>query len=488
MDNLNKKETGPIKEQTFAELLDNYDLGGGDDLEIGDSLSCPIISIGDDTVIVDTGTKLDGIVEKKELLDPEGQFLYKTGDLLELYVISKRESEVILSRALTGIQSYHYIEDAFERGIPIEGRVKLTCKGGFEVEIMKRRAFCPISQIDTSYVEDPEKYVGSVYQFLIMTYESKGKNIIVSRRKLLEREREQARQKLIEQLKPGLRLSGRVTRLMPFGVFVELVPGTEGLVPVSEISWSRVTKIEDVVSIDTEVEVEVLKVERGKKPDQLKISLSMKRLFPTPWEQAALTIKPGAILDGQVTRSRDFGVFVELIPGVEGLVHVSEIGAEQRNVLPTNMFQPGQQVRVMVKEVNFENRRISLSIRDAEGDLWAAVMDKYQVGTQVQGVVRTKDNYSAHLSLEHGLIGVLPKNLLTKSSFKKLSEGQRLAVIVTDIDPQARSLTLAPAQKSEELDLESFNTGENQPQTELGRKLLQALDAKQKKDKDDAGR
>jgi len=481
MDNSKEINEGTPEGQSFADLLEKYSSGGGDDLEIGDRIECTIISISDDSVIVDTGTKLDGVVEKIELTDERGLFRYKNGDKLELYVISKLESEVHLSRALTGAQSYRFLEDAFERGIPVEGRVKLTCKGGFEIDIMKKRAFCPISQIDLNYVEEPEKYVNQVFSFLITTYETKGKNIVVSRRKILERELEETRKKLLENVKPGAQISGTVTRIMPFGVFVELVPGLEGLIPQSEVSWSRSAKIEDLLKIGDQVTTEVLNIEPGKKPHQLKISLSLKRLLPTPWEKVAETIKTGHVLRGKVTRCRDFGVFVEIEPGVEGLVHISEMNSDQRDIRPDALFKVGQEIEVMVKDIDLPNRRMSLSVKEAEADLWTALKNKYQVGTRCQGIVTTIDKYDLIVTLEDGFLGHLPKKQLTKSTMKKLDVGQLVPVIISEIVPHERMIKLDLGGSTETIDVDSYQTNEAQPSGELGTKLLQALKNQQRK-------
>ena len=211
-----------------------------EDIQVGDKINGEIISIGRDAVYLDTGTKVDGVVEKAELMDEKGEVPHQVGDRLELYVVACTESEIRLSKAMSGIGGLHMLQDAFANKVPVEGRVKDTCKGGFNVEIMQRRAFCPISQIDLKYVETPEDYVGQVLDFRITRIEDRGKNIVVSRKQLLAEAQEKISREFFAALAPDAMLSGTVMRILPFGVFVELTPGVEGMVHISELSWTRV--------------------------------------------------------------------------------------------------------------------------------------------------------------------------------------------------------------------------------------------------------
>jgi small subunit ribosomal protein S1 len=218
------------RKETFADLFESYSAGTGEDIQVGDKVKGKIISIGKDTVFVDAGTKIDGAVSKGELLDADGLLPYKEGDVLELYVVSVGENEIKLSRALSRRGSPVVLRDAYEHSIPVEGKVKEKCKGGFVVEIMKRRAFCPINHIDLRFVENPDSYLGEVFQFLITRFEENGRNIVVSRRQFINKELEEARGKFFDQMEAGVELEGKVARVMPYGVFVELFPGVEGMV------------------------------------------------------------------------------------------------------------------------------------------------------------------------------------------------------------------------------------------------------------------
>ena len=270
------------EEESFADLFESYSSGMNEDVQIGDKIKGEIISIGRETVFIDTGSKVDGVVDREELLDDNHEFPYKEGDILELYVVSLSGNEIRLSRALSGVRGPHVIENAFDNGVPVEGKVKEECKGGFQVEIMQKRAFCPISQIDLKYVENPDDYVGETYLFLISEFEEDGRNIIVSRRALLEKEQEKTRRQFLEDIDIGAQLEGRVTKLMPYGAFVELIPGTEGMVHLSELSWSRVEKAEDVLKAGDSITVKVVGIDQGKRPGEKKIALSIKQVSGDP--------------------------------------------------------------------------------------------------------------------------------------------------------------------------------------------------------------
>ncbi len=219
----------------FAQMVESYNAQIEAEVRVGDKLKAQIISIGADSVFVNTGTKIDGVVEKKELLDESGNFPYKEGDVLDLYVVTVRENEIRLSKALSGAGGEDLLRDAFNNKIPVEGKIREQCKGGFIVDVMQQRAFCPVSQIDTKYVEKPEEYVGNTYQFRITRFENNGKNIVLSRRDLLAREQKELKKKFMETLVAGAVLPGKVRNVMPYGAFVELYPGIEGMVHVSEL-------------------------------------------------------------------------------------------------------------------------------------------------------------------------------------------------------------------------------------------------------------
>jgi small subunit ribosomal protein S1 len=466
-------------EESFADLYQSYTGGFGDEIHVGDRIRGPIISVGKESLFVDTGTKIDGVVDKAELLDENGHLPYKEGDTLELYVVSIRGDEIRLSKAMTGAGSINAIEEAFRNAIPVEGKVKSQIKGGYQVDIMQKRAFCPISQMDLKFQENPEEHVGKTYQFLITQFEEKGKNIVLSRRDLLKKEQEKALKKFIEGLKVGDQVPGRVTRLMPYGAFVELFPGLEGMVHLSEISWSRVEKAEDVLAPQSPVTVKVLGIEPGQKPGSFKISLSVKQVTSDPWESAGEKFRIGEKVKGKVTRCTKFGAFVEISPGVEGLVHLSEMSYRKRVTRPEEVVKAGDLVPVVIKEMDLGKRRISLSIKDAEGDPWIDVEERYREGQMIEGVVEKKERFGYFVAVEPGVTGLLPISRIKASpkpsQLEKLREGDRVNVIIDEINLEDRKMSLAPGDSMDEKDWRSFAKREQKHSGVFAEKLHKAL-------------
>jgi small subunit ribosomal protein S1 len=330
----------PEGEESFADLFESYSAGMNDNIRVGDQIRGRIISIGTSNVFVDTGTKVDGVVEKSELLDDDGQLPLVEGDELDLYVVAADESEIRLSRAMSGIGGLNMLRDAWEQRIPVEGKVAAAIKGGFQVEVTKQRAFCPISQMDVTYVEDPEVFVGQTFPFLITRFEERGRNIVVSRREILQKEMEASRKAFMEQLDEDAVFEGTVVRILPFGAFVSLAPGVEGLVHISELSWSRLDTPEQAVKVGDRLQVKLLGVKDGDKPGTKKISLSVKQAMGDPWADAPNRVGVGDKLMGKVTRCASFGAFIELFPGIEGLVHISEMSYTRRVMRPEEVVAP----------------------------------------------------------------------------------------------------------------------------------------------------
>ncbi len=474
-------------EASFAELFEQYSEGGGDDLNVGDKVSGQVIQVGESTVFVDTGTKLDGIVEKDELLDDEGNCTVKEGDTVDLYVVGKDSGGIKLSRALSGIGGLAMLEEAKASALPVEGTVESTCKGGFNVTVMLRRAFCPVSQIDNHFVEEPEEYVGKTLEFLITKLEQGGRNIVISRRALLERETAQSIETFTADTQVGDEVAGTVTRLAPFGAFVEIMPGLDGLVHISQISHGRIGHPEEAVSVGQKVKAKIIRYEHDDK-GRLKISLSMKELAQDPWDTIAATFAEGDKVTGKVVRLTDFGAFVEIAPGIDGLVHVSEMSYTQRVHKPSDFVEEGQQVAVQIKSIDPVARRIGLSMKDAEGDPWMDVEDKYQAGQKVKGTVEKREQFGIFIQLEPGITGLLPKSVIAHSEnasqFERLHAGDSVEIVIGQVKAGERKISLTTGDSQEDGDWKEF-IPKKQPSSEgfsgaglLGEALQKALDKK----------
>lgn len=470
------------EEESFADLFEAYSQGMSEDLRVGDKLEGKIISVGKENVFVDTGTKIDGVVDRNELLDEKQEFPFREGDVLDLYVVSCDGNEIRLSKTLSGTGNFRAMGEAFRKAVPIEGKVKSECKGGFHVEVMGKRAFCPISQMDLRYVESPEPYVGETFPFLITQLEGGGRNIVVSRRELLMKEREKTRRAFLAEVTPDTELEGRVTKLMPYGAFVELVPGVEGMIHVSEMSWSRTEKPEEVLSAGETVRVKIIGMEEGKRPGEVKLALSMKQMTGDPWNEVESKFRVGDKVRGKVTRCVKFGAFVEVAPGIEGLVHISEMSYRKRVLRTEDAVAAGDVVEVMVKEINVGKRRISLSIKDAEGDPWVDIESRYKVGQRMEGIIEKKERFGYFVSLEPGITGLLPRSNIARAGdpalIDKLAQGEPISIVIERIDPGERRISLAPADRTDGEDWRSFTPGSDRPMGSLGEKLQRALDSK----------
>ncbi len=475
----------PEEEMSFADMLAAYDEGRADTLQVGHKVNVKIIAIGKEAVFVDTGTKIDGTVDRAELVDEDGALTVAEGDRLDLYVVDMNESEIHLSKALAGAGGLDLLREAHQNQMPVEGKVQATCKGGFEVRMVQRRAFCPVSQMDVQYIENPEEYVGQEHLFVITQFEARGRNIVVSRRRLLEKEQAEAQQAFLDANAPGALCEGRVTRLAPFGAFVEVAPGLEGLVHISELSWSRVENPGDVVREGQTVTVKILAIEEGDKPGRKKIGLSVKQAQGDPWLTEIERFKSEMVVPARITRCMPFGAFAELTPGIEGLIHISALSFTRRVHKPEDVVTPGESVRVMIKSIDRENRKIALSLKDVAGDPWQTVTETFKVGQVVEGVVEKRAGFGLLVTLAPGITGLLPQARIgeaaTPGQIEKLKPGDKLAVAIDKIDAGQRRISLGPGDRADDGDWERFSPeAGGAPMGDLAAKLQAALDARNK--------
>ncbi|HSZ83193.1 MAG TPA: S1 RNA-binding domain-containing protein [Polyangia bacterium] len=336
-------------------------------VSVGDRVRGKVASIGHEVTVLELEGGGEGTLETLDLRDADGQLTAAVGDVLEARVtkMGDKAGFVWLRRgASRGGDPHASLAEAAASGLPVEGVVTAVNKGGVEVMVGAVRAFCPVSQLELRPVADPAAYVGQRLQFRVTRFEEdrRGPNVVVSRRALLE---EDMRARAVEtrgKLVPGAVLSGVVTALKDFGAFVD-VGGIEGLLPASEIGFQRGTKPSDVLAVGQPVTVQVLRIEKRddpKRPEQ--VSFSLKALERDPWDDAAAALRPGAVIKGQVMRAETFGAFVQVAPGVEGLLHVSELGAGKHVRHAREVVKPGDTVEVTVLAIDPEKRRISLGL------------------------------------------------------------------------------------------------------------------------------
>jgi small subunit ribosomal protein S1 len=327
-------------------------------IEKGQTIEGTIVAIGPEVAFVDVGGKGEAVIEIDELKDDEGDVEVAIGDRIQATVVSTAGGLTLSRRLALGAATARQLEDAFHARLPVEGKVERAVKGGYEVRIARQRGFCPISQIDAVRNTDPAQHEGRVYQFRIIEYKDGGKNLVVSRRALLEEEQRASAAEMRRSIVAGVVITGRVTSVREFGAFVDLGGGVQGLLHVSEMGWSRVSDTSHIVKPGDEITVKVLRVDE----DKHKISLGLKQLTDDPWTKVQATYEVGQVRTGRVTRVAAFGVFVELEPGVEGLIPVSETGVAREADIKS-AFPVGADVEVVVLEVDAAGRRIRLSVK-----------------------------------------------------------------------------------------------------------------------------
>lgn len=357
-DTIEQEDT--TEEENFAELFaKSYSDPGR--LEPGQKVTARILSISGDWVFIDTGRKGEGVLDRKELLDPEGTLTVKIGDSVTAWFISASGNELRFTTKMGGGASgSEQLEEAWRSGIPVEGFVEKEIKGGYEIKIGGSvRAFCPFSQIALRRVA-ADDVVGKHFPFKISEYAERGRNIVVSRRSMLEEERLREKEALQETLSVGQTVRGTVSSLRDFGAFIN-IGGIEGLLPISEVGWGRVTDIRERLTEGQEIEVVIKSLDWEKE----KFSFSLKDTLPDPWELAVQTYPEGAYVTGRVASLANFGAFVTLGEGVDGLIPISRLGGGKRINHPRDVLKEGEPIEVKVESIDRETRRISLSPAEA---------------------------------------------------------------------------------------------------------------------------
>jgi len=333
---------------------------------VGDVVRGAVVSIGKEVVFVDVGGKAEGVLARDQVTGRDGELTVAVGDEIEARVVGDAGGSLELRvKVGRGPEARAELAQAHELGMPVEGHVTEVVKGGLVVDVAGVRGFCPASQIDLHFVEDLAVFVGQRLQFRISRYEPGPRgNLVLSRRALLEEERAKQAEAVMARLVPGAVIRGKVVGFKPFGAFVDL-GGVEGMLHVSELGYARVERPEDVVALGQEVEVVVLKIEPGDKRGP-RIGLSLKALAADPWHEATRQLAEGTRVRGPITRLAPYGAFVQLAPGVDGLVHISELGAGRRINHPKEVVSVGQEVEAVVLSIDPDKRRVALSMAASE--------------------------------------------------------------------------------------------------------------------------
>jgi len=446
IDSLLPAETpGTAEDSSFADILSNFEREHVE--RPGETLTGTIVSIGPEAILLDIGRKTEGSITlaKWKETQPEEP---KVGATLAVTVGGRDEEgyyqlstmKVERPRDWSGLQS------AFDEKRNISGVVVEQVKGGFRVDV-GIRAFMPASRSGVREADDMPKLVGQEIQCRITKLDTEKEDCVVDRRAVMEEEQAVRRQQAFAELKEGSVIRARVRSLMDFGAFLELSPGVDGLLHVVDMSYARVGKASDVVKVGDELDVKVLKVDGAAR----KISLGLKQLQEDPWTVAARTFKVGDRVNGTVSRLADFGAFIELLPGVDGLIHLSELSWDKKVRKPGDLLKVGERVDAVILQVNLADRRIGLGYKQVLGDPWEQVAQKFPVGSTFEGPITNLTQFGAFVDMGDGIEGMIHISDITNEKRldhpkDKVAKGQTVKALVLEIDKERRRVRLGMKQ------------------------------------------
>jgi len=396
---------------SFAALFE-ASVQGGEFGKEGEIVKGIVVVVQRDNVIIDIGGKSEGMISLSEFHDAAGQVTVKAGDEIDVYIESRENDDglVTLSKEKADkMKVWDEISGACERDELIEGTISQRVKGGLSVTIKGGvKAFLPGSQVDLRPIRNLDKLIGQTYQFKVIKFNKKRGNIVLSRRVLLEKERDEQKTKTLETLEEGKVVRGVIKNITEYGAFVDL-GGIDGLLHITDMSWGRVNHPEELFKVGDEVTVKVLKYN----PETERVSLGLKQTQEDPWSHAEEAFPPGKKVHGKVMSITDYGAFVELEPGVEGLIHVSEMSWTKKVKHPSKLLEVGQEIDCQVLEVDAKAKRISLGLKQLEPDPWTLFTEKYSPGDKIGGKVRSITDYGVFIGIEEGVDGMVHKSDLS---------------------------------------------------------------------------
>ena len=433
-----------MKEESFQELYEE----SLKSIKEGEVVRGNIIQVTDEYVMVDIGYKSEGQIRISEFIDEEGAVTAKVGDevdvLLEYH--EDENGEIVLSKEkATKIKVWDEISKIYKDDGVIEGRVVSKVKGGLSVDIGVQ-AFLPGSQVDLRPVRNLDNLIGQQYQFKILKYNKKRRNVVLSRRVLLEKEREELKSDTLDRLEEGKVLNGVVKNITEYGVFVDL-GGIDGLLHITDMSWGRVGHPSEMCSIGDSIEVMVLNFD----PEKERVSLGLKQLTEDPWSSVNTRYPEGERVTGRVVSLTDYGAFVELEPGIEGLIHVSEMSWTAKVRHPSKVVSVGDVVEAVVLNLNKENKRISLGMKQVEPNPWDVIGEKYPVGTTIQGKIKNITDFGLFIGIDEGIDGLVHISDLSwtkriKHPSELYKKGEEIQAIVLNIDKENERFSLGVKQ------------------------------------------
>ncbi|MBI5587161.1 MAG: 30S ribosomal protein S1 [Deltaproteobacteria bacterium] len=435
-----KSHAGEVSKTDFEELFE----AEIKELQEGDIIKGRVVQLTQDAVMVDIGYKSEGQVPLKEFLDKDGNPTVKVGDEIKV-LLERREDDkgyIVLSKAKADqLRVWDDIEESYATGKPVDGKITERIKGGFYVDVKGVISFLPGSQVDLKPVRNPDKLVGQTFQFRVLKFNRRKNNVIVSRRSLLEVEREALKKTTLETIHEGALVEGLVKNITDYGAFIDL-GGIDGLVHLTDLSWGKVAHPSQVLKIGDTVTVKILKYNK----EDGKISLGIKQTREDPWVTVAGKYPVGAKVTGTVVNITDYGAFVEIEQGLEGLVHISEMSWTKLKH-PSQKLKVGDKVDVMVLDIDAASKRISLGMKQVEPNPWVDVEQRYPKGTRIKGVVKNITDFGVFIGIEEGIDGLVHVSDLSWKKVKHPSElfkkGQEVEAVVLNIDSANKRFSLS---------------------------------------------
>ncbi|MFC6205302.1 MULTISPECIES: 30S ribosomal protein S1 [Psychrobacter] len=437
--------------ESFAELFEASIEETGLDIERGSVITGTVVAIDNDWITVDTGLKSEGIVAREEFLSEEGELEVEVGDTVDVVVeaVDNGMGQTLLSREKAKrVETWNILEKISDNDEIVKGIISSKVKGGFTVDIGSVRAFLPGSLVDVRPIRDTTHLEGKELEFKVIKLDQKRNNVVVSRRAVMEAENSAEREELLNKLEEGIEIEGIVKNLTDYGAFVDL-GGIDGLLHITDMAWRRIKHPSEVVEVGQDLKVKVLKFDR----ERNRVSLGLKQLGTDPWDNVGGTYPVGSVVKARVTNLTDYGCFAEISEGIEGLVHVSEMDHTNKNIHPSKVVQVGDEVEVMILDIDEERRRISLGIKQTLANPWDEFDKKHERGDKISGTIKSITDFGIFIGLDGGIDGLvhlsdISWNETGEDAIRNYNKGDTVEAMVLSVDAEANRISLGVKQLS----------------------------------------
>ena len=435
--------------ESFAELFEASIEEQGLDIERGSVITGTVVAIDSDWITVDTGLKSEGIVAREEFLSEEGELEVEVGDSVDVVVeaVDNGMGQTLLSREKAKrVETWNVLEKIYDNNEIVKGIISSKVKGGFTVDVGSVRAFLPGSLVDVRPIRDTTHLEGKELEFKVIKLDQKRNNVVVSRRAVMEAENSAEREELLNKLEEGIEIEGIVKNLTDYGAFVDL-GGIDGLLHITDMAWRRIKHPSEVVEVGQDLKVKVLKFDR----ERNRVSLGLKQLGTDPWDNVGGTYPVGSVVKARVTNLTDYGCFAEISEGIEGLVHVSEMDHTNKNIHPSKVVQVGDDVEVMILDIDEERRRISLGIKQTLANPWDEFDKKHERGDKITGTIKSITDFGIFIGLDGGIDGLVHLSDISwhetgEDAIRNYNKGDTVEAMVLSVDAEANRISLGVKQ------------------------------------------